>query len=485
MVKQIKSSGRAYPVFELARMILKKPERHQVLVQVPANLPAETAPKLFLCVADQSLWLSEADAIEHLFRKQRDTFYQAEKVAIDPPKGNFTSIGVCGMSGAVLGPPNHHAYPAAVRKLYLDRFSDMPFDAFKNRIRLVKDEAVLNQWKDQQSWKTEYVVKNQTSSSPEASQPKIVEAPVEKIAEPENSETIPAPEAVATGEAVETSSENTTEAAPEIQNADPAPAPASESVRLPNLEAVRAHFITEHQATQIKSVGSGVLSDLKARQQSDPVIQKVIRRAWDSEVRFPSKTGPALIHSLSKNGLQFFKWNKGITHVAAVRPKRFDPAKSPVAEGVSNILDWVAKHPGKTRTDLLKALAPEPESPAPAPAAVAASPATASALANQATPATPAEIASAVSAPAPEVPSSASNQLNVSSVLSDLHWLLHEGYVVEFANNQLDLLRQNEKPAPAKVHAPALEPTATPPPAAAAPVETESIAEDPSTTEQA
>ncbi len=87
MVKQIKGSGRAYPVFELARMILKKPERHQVVLQVPANLAPENAPQLFRCAADQSLWLSEAEAIEHLLKKQLDIFYQAGQVFIEPPKG--------------------------------------------------------------------------------------------------------------------------------------------------------------------------------------------------------------------------------------------------------------------------------------------------------------------------------------------------------------------------------------------------------------
>lgn len=387
MVKQIKSSGRAYPVFELARMILKKPERHQVVLQAPAGQSSGTAPALFLCTADQSLWLAEADAVQHVLQKQLETFYQPERVSIDPPKGNFTCVGVCGLSGAVLGPPNHHDYPASVRRLYLERFSNMPFEAFKSRIQLVKDEAVLNQWKEQQSSKTEYVAK------------------------------------------------------PIVEGAEP--------VRLPDLEAVKSHFLAEHRASQIQQVASCVLGDTKARQESDPLIQKVIRRAWDSEVRFPGKTGPALIHSLSKNGLQFFKWNKGITHVAAVRPKRFDPAKSPVAEGVSKILDWVAAHPGKTRSDLLKALVPKTEA---TPAAPMASPSVESAAPTAAEAVPPAATVPAP-IPAPEV-----SVPNASSVLSDLHWLLHEGYIVEFANNQLDLLRQNEKQAKAPQPAAAATP---------------------------
>lgn len=450
MVKQIKSSGRAYPVFELARMILKKPERHQVVLQIPANQTPEGPQSLFVCALDQSLWLSETDAVQHLLQKHLGKFYQAEKVAIDAPKGNFTCIGVCGMSGAVLGPPNHHDYPASVRRLYLERFSNMPFEAFKNRIQLVKDEAVLAKWKDQQSWKTEYVVKAESpaeAAAPAASE--IPSAPVEKPENPATPEPPVSPETAGPTEANETAE---SAPAPEAEAAsiEPAaetespsekkgeePAPVKEGERLANLEAVRAHFIREYQAAQVQSVTSFVLPQTQTRQQSDPLIQKVIRRAWDSEIRFPSKTGPALIHSLSKNGLQFFKWNKGITHVSTVRPKRFDPAKSPVAEGVSKILAWVAGHPGKTRTDLVKALAPE-------------------APAEPATPlAEPTPAVSAAGSVSPEAPAAEASQPNASSVLSDLHWLLHEGYIVEFANNQLDLLRQNDKPAKAPQNAPA------------------------------
>jgi|GEM_PF-5556405 len=442
MVKQIKSSGRAYPVFELARMILKKPGRHQVVLQVPPGQTPETSSpvSLFVCKVDQSLWLSEADAVEHVLQKHLGKFYQAEQVAIDPPKGNFNCVGVCGMSGKVLGPPNHHDYPAAARRLHADRFANMSFEDYKSRIRLVKDEAVLTQWKEQQSSKTEYVIKDKSIPAPEShpiETASTVTASLAEVAEPINAEAVAPAEMVPDMEAEPA-------LAAEASSPEPLePMNTGTPVRFPNLEAVRTHFIGEYQKSEIIAVPSCILGDLHSRQHSDPIIQKIIRRAWDSEVRFPSKTGPALIHSLSKNGLQFFKWSKGITHVAAVRPRRFDPAKSPVAEGVSKILDWVASHPRKTRTDLLQALAPELTPaiplPAPEPANLGNSvPEVASTDLSQASALPP--------LPTAGVPTE-SRPPNASSILSDLHWLLHEGYIVEFANNQLDLLRQNEKPA--------------------------------------
>ena len=60
------------------------------------------------------------------------------------------------MSGTVLGPPNYHDYQNQLRKLHAERFSRLPFEAFKARVKIVKDEAVVKKWIEDHSFKTEY-----------------------------------------------------------------------------------------------------------------------------------------------------------------------------------------------------------------------------------------------------------------------------------------------------------------------------------------
>src|ERR1019366_6571255 len=96
----------------------------------------------------------------HVLKNHFATFYQAERTAIEPPKGRYTFVGQCGISGAILGPPNHHDYQNQLHKLHAERFSKMPFDVFKSRVKIVKDEAVVKKWVEEQSFKTEYVVLN-------------------------------------------------------------------------------------------------------------------------------------------------------------------------------------------------------------------------------------------------------------------------------------------------------------------------------------
>ncbi len=164
LVRQIKSTGRAYPLFEIAQMVLQKPERQVVKFEVKKKPDGTPIQPLFLCALDDSLWLTEAEAVTHVFEKHFATFYQADRIATPPPKGVYTFVAQCGLSGVILGPPNHHDYQTQLRKLHTERFSRMPFEMFKARVRIVRDEAVVKKWIDEQSWKTEYVVLNTPDS---------------------------------------------------------------------------------------------------------------------------------------------------------------------------------------------------------------------------------------------------------------------------------------------------------------------------------
>jgi len=153
LARQIKMTGRAYPLFEIAKLVLQKPERQQVKFDVIKKDDKIVQP-LFLCALDDSLWLNEDEAVAHVLDKHFATFYQAERTPTDPPKGVYTFVGQCGMSGTILGPPNYHDYQNQLRKLHAERFSRMPFEQFKSRVKIVKDEAIVKKWIEDQSFKT-------------------------------------------------------------------------------------------------------------------------------------------------------------------------------------------------------------------------------------------------------------------------------------------------------------------------------------------
>ncbi len=390
--RQIKMSGRSFPLFDIAQMILQKPERQQVRFEVKKKPDGQPIQPLFLCAIDDSLWLSEEEAIGHVLGKHFATFYQTEKTPTDPPKGTYTFVAQCGMSGAILGPPNYHDYQNQLRKLHAERFSRMPFEAFKARVKIVKEEAVVKKWVEDQSFKTEYVCLN-----------------------------------------------------------------VPDALRLGSREEVEKHFREVHLPNIIKAVEKHTLSGPASRQLRSPALQRLLRAAWDEQKRFPLQIATILSQQFAGHGLQFFKVNKTITHVSVARPHYLDMQATPVSEQVKRIVEIIDATPKCTRRMLVEKLAPTPVAAAPAPAVnpteAAATPGT------EAAPAAP----PAEAAPTPEQ----------AGVIGDLHWLIHQGHVIEFANGVLETAKKPavKPPRPPKPEAKTAPAPSAPEAAAGAVVE--------------
>ncbi len=378
LARQIRMTGRAYPLFDIAQMILQKPERHSVVFKVKKNAEGQVIQPLFVCALDDTLWLSEDEAIGHVLRKHFATFYLAERTATEPPKGKYTFVAQCGLSGVILGPPNHHDYQNQLRKLHAERFSRMPFEVYKSRVRIVRDEEVVKKWVDDQSWRTEYVCLN-----------------------------LPEP------------------------------------LRLGNMDAVEKHFRETHKENIIKPVESHALNGAAARALRSSDLTRLVRSVWEDQRRFPLQIATVLSQQFAGHGLQFFKVNRTITHVSVARPHYLDLATTPVSEGVKQIVEYINTHPKCNRRQLIEALAPSP-APPPAPAAPP-----------------PAEGGTTAAPPAP-VPESAEPTSEQTMVIADLHWLVHEGHVIEFANGILETAKKPVPRPPKPEPKPAEQPAETP-----------------------
>jgi hypothetical protein len=370
--RQIKMTGRAYPLFDIARLILQKPERYTVKLDVKKKPDGAVAQPLFICALDETPWLSEDEAVAHVLKNHFATFYQAERTAVEPPKGRYTFVAQCGVSGVILGPPNHHDYQNQLRKLHTERFSRMPFDVFKSRVKIVKDEAVVKKWVEEQSFKTEYTVLN-----------------------------VPEP------------------------------------LKLPSIEEVEKHFRAVHKDTIIKSVESHTVAGVPSRSLRSRELQQLVRNDWEQQGYFPLQLATKLCQQFASHGLQFFKVNKTVTHVGVARPLFLDLETTPVSDGIKRIVNFINTNPKCTRKKLIEALAPTPKLAASASAAPApAAPAAEDRGGSTPTPNEPAALP--VADPTPEQ----------TLVLVDLHWLIHSGAVLEFADGRMDTAK---KPLPRPV----------------------------------
>ena len=382
IARQIKMTGRAYPLFQIAQIVLLKPERYAVQLSNKKNADGTVKQPLFVCALDDSPWLSEDEAVAHVLRKHFATFYQTERTPVEPPKGKYTFVAQCGMSGVILGPPNHHDYQNLLRKLHAERFSRMPFDVFKARVKIVKDEAVVKKWVEEQSFKTEYICLNMP-----------------------------------------------------------------EPLKLPNLEEVEKHFRATHKDAIIKPVETHTISGVASRNLHCRELQRLVRSDWERQKYFPLQVANGLSRQFAAHGLQFFKVNRTYTHVSVARPQFLDLETTPVSEGIKRIIAHINAHPKCARRQLIEALAPAPQ-----PAVIEIKPAEPPVMA-QASPPVQSEETHGQDAPAtteaapvkpvePQLPEPTPEQ---TAVIADLHWLVHQGHVIEFADGRLDTAK---KPAP-------------------------------------
>lgn len=154
MVRQIHHSKRAYPLMDLAGLFLADPKGHLVKIEITSGAKDF---KLYQGKRSKMVATSREGLVHQLLDDHLEDFFVKEDITVDPPTGAFPMIGKVG--DILIGPPNHHSYAARLQEIYNARFSGMPFDRFKQKIETVRDEALIEQWKQEASRKTVYRIK--------------------------------------------------------------------------------------------------------------------------------------------------------------------------------------------------------------------------------------------------------------------------------------------------------------------------------------
>ena len=426
MTRHIRETFRSFPVSDLAKMVLEARERYRI------RFTATEPVRLNQCLADGSLWLSREEAISHLLSGPAlEHYYTAEDIQVDPPAGNFAVIAVCGMSGVILGPPNHHEYQRNIARLHRERFSDMPLERFKSRVRMESGEEILEKWREQVSRVRQYRIKPDDQPSPVEETPvaeaPVEEAPVEEVLTDEATTEEVTSEEVSTEEAV---ADEIAEEAPEAEAApeetEPeeteeaqAPAPAAKAEEGPifkSFEEVARHFREHFAPLAIVETAVAVVPGNIAGRLLAPGLLAHLRQETEKLRRgFPLGMIQSLCGEFERKGLKFFKRGKKSLHVSAVRPKALDEATN-LTDAIQAIVEFVKTAPKPNVASLLEALVPgfkRPEDPA-------------------------AEESAEWSDPA-------------RVVLKDLRWLTAEGYLLEFADTGLAIGRVPQENAPAQM----------------------------------
>ena len=429
--------------------------------------------------ADGSLWQTRKDAISHLLSKHLGRFYQKSSITTEAPKGAFSVVAQCGMSGILLGPPNHHEYTSRLIALHSERFRNMPFEVYKSRIKMMRDEALIEQWKTEQSTKTVYIPVTEEVATqpveekiPEGVVPSaetieteenrvemISEAPVEQVEETTPTIATEATEVPAELSA-ETPSETSSGEPPSEESATEESAPATEGFTSTECnkdltwEQVSTHFNEQHAAREVESSGRDItLGGGIALHGSTPLLRELLLKNLQEMDRFPLPLAQVLGKELTNRSLQLFKSHKKIINVSMTRPRYLDRETTPIGESFRTILEYLEAHPKQPRDKqwaALLALRTETSAHPPSenstvlsqsPSDVPKVPTETQEQESEATPATPTKSPEAKKPANPEstkpVIDAETLKRREQALGADLLWLLHQGHVIDFAMGNL------------------------------------------------
>lgn len=378
LTQAIKTSSRTFELFEIAQLILEKPERWVCVARHPDQKEGADAI-LQAAVPDGLPFLEEQAALNHVFAHHLGDFFEVESYEAEPPKGTFQLIHRCGVTGELLAPPNYHRYQAIIRDHHASRLSRMPFERFQEKLETVRDEESIQAWLEKMKQRERYTLK--AGFVPEGT-----EAPV-----------------------------------------------------FEQIEDARLHLIGNHKDKLVRPAYSVRFAgkDLEKLPRGD-ILRRSIEALHAQQMRFPLATANNLRGRLRRlNFAVYKKGSKGVSFVCAVK-RRFRAPDEVLAENLADLIAFIEANPNLKAPDLpreyLGLTAPAEEAPQPAAAPEAGSlPETAEAGTPEAageTPETPAEPV----APSPQL---SAEQEQVLALRRDLRYLVTQGYLIEYSDGRL------------------------------------------------
>lgn len=311
VIRRIQTSHRAFPLRDIAWLFLDNPNSCLVRIEPLKDQPVP----LFQCKVCGMPALAEEDIRAHLVNRHMEDFFDVEEVPCEPPAGVFVCVARCGMSGVLLGPPNHHSFNAKVHEMLRTRYADLSEEAYRARIEMVRDAESIEKWRQQCTLKKIYRRKGAA--------PTVVE-PVASATEDGGAE-IPA---------------------------EPEPkAPAMER------ETAELVFLREILPAQIAAVRHLLCTASVAMQTLSKPLYYALKDTLTRERRFPASLFFALRGAFRHRSLHLFRVNdaKGQDFVMLKPAVPLDPAHA--VQALRDVLTFVNEHPACTKAELATALA--------------------------------------------------------------------------------------------------------------------------------
>jgi hypothetical protein len=164
LVRQVSVTKRAYPLVDLAGVLMAKPGLCFVKLEVNPEVPDASLYQCKLCRTVSS----DREQIElHILTDHVDDYFEVKEVEGEAPTGTFVCVAKCGYSGTLLGPPNHHRYAETVKRIHASRFAHLDLNTYKDHIKLSHNPEDVEQWKAEAARSVVYQLKKDAAEDAE------------------------------------------------------------------------------------------------------------------------------------------------------------------------------------------------------------------------------------------------------------------------------------------------------------------------------
>ena len=405
LIKRLHSSARTYQLFDIAQLLLEKPERYIVVVS-PKPAKGDDSAQLYYSVPGHLPFETEEGAINHVIANHLDQFFEIKEIEVEPPKGNFLMVNRCTITSELLGPPNYHRYQEFLQQHYAARITNMSFKQFSARLESSKEQEDIDAWLESMKKGARYTVKDHQEGEPES---------------------------------------------------------------LETLEAARHFLLQHRKDKIVGTGESIRFAGRDIECLPDGDIRRSVEAYVESQKHFPLDSANNIRGRLRRHKFAVYKkGSKGVSFVCAVK-RKFRDSKTVFTESIGDLIDFIEKHPEipasklpneyvgidteKQNPEELKMTEAEVEAAVKARAKTAEAEARAASVVdsvesetveapenasqvNEAAPNSAKEVTASTQAQ-PKVELSEVDQKKLRQLMLDLRWLITEGYVIEYGDGRL------------------------------------------------
>lgn len=161
LIKRIRGNQRAYPLNEIVGLFLSNPDACRVKLE-----STDPAQRLLQCTVCGMIAFDRHSMDTHLTHEHLADFFDIETRTSEPPTGSFVCVAKCGLSGVLLGPPNHNTYAERVDEVYRTSYAHLPLEEYRRQISTHHDEALIAQWKEESRTQKFFRPKGQPAETP-------------------------------------------------------------------------------------------------------------------------------------------------------------------------------------------------------------------------------------------------------------------------------------------------------------------------------